>query len=128
VRSLYNAINRKEYVRAYSYWEPDAEQLAPFEQFQQGYANTESVDLVVGEVFVGAAAGNIYADVPVVLVAHHADLSTETFTGCYTMHMGNPALQAQPPFQPLGIRSASLKPAPDDADMKRLLAQACPQR
>ena len=45
--SLFNAVNRKEYVRAYSYWENAGTnpEVAPFDQFQKGYAETESVQL-----------------------------------------------------------------------------------
>ena len=40
LRSLFNAINRKEYVRAYSYWEAGAQGLPSFDRFQTGYADT----------------------------------------------------------------------------------------
>src|SRR5512135_3281635 len=48
--SFANAINRKEYVRAFSYWEPDAVQLPEFAAFQQGYAGTQSVRISFGTV------------------------------------------------------------------------------
>src|SRR6266487_1955902 len=46
IASYYNAINRKEYQRAYGYWEspPDGASLA---QFAQGYADTTAVMLVI---------------------------------------------------------------------------------
>src|SRR5215217_463954 len=43
--SLTNAINRREYARAYSYWEPDSAVLQPYAEFAAGYANTIEVEL-----------------------------------------------------------------------------------
>src|SRR5437588_538335 len=40
ITSYYNAINRKEYSRAYGYWEPGSPQRAAFATFSAGYANT----------------------------------------------------------------------------------------
>lgn len=128
LRSFYNAINRKEYARAYSYWEPGAEalqQMPPFDQFQQGYAHTAAVQLTAGPVVTGAAAGNLYFSVPVTLRATTAAGATQTFVGCYRLHIGQPANQAEPPFQPLGIQSASIRQVPNDADAAALMAQSC---
>lgn len=108
LRSLFNAINRQEYVRAYSYWEPGSPQLSPFNQFQQGYANTASVQLTTGTETADAGAGQFYYNVPVILVAKTTSNAIQTFTGCYTLHISNPGIQGTPPFQPLAIRSASL--------------------
>jgi hypothetical protein len=127
LRSLFNAINSKQYVRAYSYWEPSSTQLPAFDAFQQGYADTASVDLTAGTETIGAAAGNLYYSVPAVLVATHVDGSKATFAGCYTLHMGNPAMQVEPPFNPLGIQSASVRQVPNNSDPQPLLAGACSQ-
>ncbi len=108
LRSLFNAVNRKEYVRAYSYWEPGAAQPQPFAQFQQGYANTASVQLMTGAVGSDSGAGQLYYTVPVLLVAKTTDNATQTFAGCYTLHLSRPEIQGVPPFQPLGIRSANI--------------------
>src|SRR5438874_1728720 len=60
VKSFYNAINRKEYDRAYSYYEgaPNpAPSLAPsYDKFVAGYTNTVSVTLAYGKESPGAAA------------------------------------------------------------------------
>ena len=119
IQSLYNAINQKQYVRAYSYWQNNA---PPFEQFQQGYAATQSVVLTLGTSSVGAAAGNLYYTLPVTVQATTSDGHTQVFTGCYRLHLAQPQLQS-PPFQPLGIDAAHLEqvangdslPAPDPA-------------
>ncbi len=127
IRSFYNAINRQEYARAYYYWEGDvpASQLAPFDQFQQGYSDTKSVQLTIGDVQDGAAAGNRYWSVPVTINSSMSDGSTQTFVGCYLVHLASPQLQAQPPFQPAGIQQASVQKVASNADTASLMAQAC---
>ncbi len=125
LHSLFNAINRREYLRAYSYWESDAQNLPDFTQFQQGYANTQSVHLTTGAVTSNAGAGQFYYQVPVALNATLNDGTTQSFVGCYQLHLSNPGIQTAPPFQPLGIRSANVQSAASDADLAQLMAQAC---
>ncbi len=128
LQSFYNAINRKEYARAYAYWDARAagDKLAAFDQFQQGYANTASVQLTIGTVGGDAGAGQLYYSVPVVLVATHTDGTTQTFAGCYTLHLSRPAIQGVPPFQPLAIVGATVQQATAGANAADLLAGACP--
>ena len=109
MRSFVNALNRHEYLRAYAYWEPQATQLPAFDSFQQGYANTESVQLTVGTVRSDAGAGQVYHQVPVALVAKTTGGGTQYFAGCYVLHLSQPAIQGMPPFQPLAIRSATVR-------------------
>jgi hypothetical protein len=126
IDSWANALNRREYVRAYSYWEANATQLAPFEQFQAGYAAMASVKLDVGAISEDAAAGNRYASVPVVLTTQTIGDGMQTFAGCYTLHIAVPAIQEAPPFAPWGIREATVWHVANDADHVSLLANACP--
>lgn len=108
LRSLFNAINRKEYVRAYSYWEPNAPGLAAFDIFQQGYANTQSVQLTTGAPITDVGAGQLYYSVPVIVRAQTTG-GTQEFVGCYRLHLGSPTAQGVPPYRPLGIQSATLR-------------------
>ena len=126
--SYANAINLGQYVRAYSYWEPSAaaDQLPPYDDFAQGFANTESVEITTGTVTSDVGAGQIYYSVPVALVAKTTSGATQTFVGCYTFHLARPEIQSQPPFQPLGIRSASVQQVPNNADVAAMLLTACP--
>src|SRR2546430_1965792 len=124
--SYMNAINRKEYSRAYGYWENGASQLAPFPQFVQGYANTQSVQAIVGTVTADPGAGQIYYSVPVTLIATTTTATIQTFVGCYVMHISQPAIQGVPPFNPLGIASAQVQQVANDANSAALMAQACP--
>ena len=128
VRSLYNAINRQEYARAYSYWEAGAPGLRPFTQFQQGYATTQSVHLTVGTVRTGAATGNLYGRVPVRVIATTTGGGRQTFVGCYTTHLGEPANQAVPPFHPMAIQSAHVQQVPNDANTTVLMHAICDHR
>jgi hypothetical protein len=125
LQSLFNAVNGGQYVRAYSYWETGAEGLPSFEEFAEGYTTTQSVELTTGEITSDAGAGQIYYSVPVTLVAQTSDGSTNTYVGCYVLHQSQPAIQATPPFQPLGIRSATVEQVGGAEDTAALMATAC---
>ena len=124
VQSLFNAINRKEYARAYGYWEAGAQGLPSFNSFQQGYANTQAVQWTYGPVSSDAGAGQFYYSVPVTLRAQTSS-GLQTFVGCYVLHLANPGIQATPPYQPLSIRSGSLAQVFNNANTNTLMAQAC---
>ncbi|MCW5882909.1 MAG: hypothetical protein KIS91_18395 [Anaerolineae bacterium] len=124
LRSLFNAVNRKEYARAYGYWEPGAIGLPPFPQFEQGYQNTQSVQLTTGAVKTDVGAGQTYYRVPVTLVAQTTG-GQQTFVGCYVLHLGSPYAQATPPYQPIGIRQAKLTQVANGTNTAPLMATAC---
>ena len=124
LQSLYSAVNLKQYARAYSYWEP-SDQLAPFPEFAEGYAETESVELTTGDVSTDAGAGQLYFQVPVTLDVTTADGGSQTFVGCYVLHLARPEIQAEPPFSPMAIASASISEAAADADTAALMAAGC---
>jgi heat shock protein HslJ len=127
ISSLFNAVNRKEYARAYSYWEAQAAggQAPAYDAFKQGYAETASVQLLTGQVTGDAGAGQFNYALPVVLTAQTTGGATQTFAGCYHLHLSNPGIQAMPPFRPLAIRSASVKGVDNNANKAELLLQAC---
>ena len=122
VRSLYNAINRKEYGRAWSYFsEPPA---ANVEAYGKGYASTESVELVVGTPAEEGAAGSIYYVLPVAIAARGTDgAPPRIFSGCYTMRLANPQVQVEA-FQPLRIEKGRLAPAV--GRLENALPASCP--
>ncbi|MCO5176350.1 MAG: hypothetical protein M9890_05165 [Thermomicrobiales bacterium] len=124
LESLYNAINSKQYARAYSYWE-ESNDLAPFDQFSAGYADTDQVELTTGDVNTGAAAGNRYYGVPVILHVSQTDGSQQIFAGCYTLHLAQPDIQAAPPFHPMAIQRGDLQQVNSDADARAILEQGC---
>jgi hypothetical protein len=127
IGSFFNAINLGEYSRAYTYWEANAAagQLGPFDQFVQGYSNTASVEVITGATESEGATGHWYFKVPVTLIATMTDGSTQTFVGCYRLHMANTGFQTQPPFVPLQIEWANVQQVDNAADTNALMAQAC---
>ncbi|WP_085031406.1 hypothetical protein [Ensifer aridi] len=107
VRSLYNAISRKEYARAYGYFGA-SKPVGEFKAFADGYANTESVELKLGKVTTEGAAGSIYSAVPVAIKSVERQGKTRFFSGCYVARIINPSLQV-PPFTPYQIETARLE-------------------
>jgi len=120
--SYFNAINSKEYVRAYSYWQTPP---GAYEAFAAGYDTTASITAQFGTVIPDAGAGQIYYSVPVGLKATQTDGSIKSFVGCYQLHISQPAVQGTVPFQPLGIVSANNQPVDNTADLQVLLTSVC---
>ena len=110
LRSYFNAINRKEYARAYTYWAsgPGTSQLPPYNTFVQGCQDTATVQLTTGQVTSDSGAGQIYWTVPVTLAATTTSGTAQSFSGTYTLHQSQPGFFGAPPFIPLSIYSASI--------------------
>ena len=98
--SYYNAINWKEYQRAYSYWErPGTSPTSTppdFATFVQGYAETAYVELTAGTPMYDAGAGNFWATVPVVIRASTTGGGRQVFVGCYVLHHTSPGADPRP--------------------------------
>jgi hypothetical protein len=122
IKSLLNAINSQQYVRAYSYFQ---ETPSTYAVFAAQYANTASVDAQFGTFTPDAGAGQIYFTVPAVVKTTLNDGTLQTASVCYTLHLSQPGIQGMPPFQPLGIKSITSKLAAAGADSAALLASAC---
>jgi hypothetical protein len=108
VRSYYEAISRGDIASAYTFWEDFGRASGQtFAQFAQGYANTDHVTVTLGQIQSDAGAGNLYATVPVVIVATQRDGAQRAFCGTYTLHRAN-----IPPFDLLGwhISRAAIAP------------------
>lgn len=106
VQSLYNAIERKEFARAYAYF-ADKPPAGDYASFVQGYKNTVDVEVKTGVVTQEGAAGSLYAPVPVAVRSVDKDGRERVFAGCYVTRIVNAAIQ-EPPFTPLHIESAEL--------------------
>lgn len=119
VRSLYNAINRHEYARAYSYFSQPADS---YETFVQGYAKTVDVQVLIGSVTQEGAAGSIYAPVPVAIKSTEKGGKEKIFAGCYITRIVNAAIQ-EPPFSPLHIESAELEKV--EGPLEKALPKVC---
>jgi hypothetical protein len=125
VSSLLNAINRKEYVRAYSYFQDPATFPGPFDAYATGYSGTDSLTVTFGTAQSEGAAGSLYFKLPLALKALTSSGATQTFVGCYTLHLAQPANQAVPPFQPLGIIGGTFTQVGNGSDVNALLPTAC---
>lgn len=122
VRSFYNAVTRKEYARAWSYY-GEKKPVADYAAFLAGFGDTEGVTLATGPVTSEGAAGSLHGTVPIAIEATHADGSIHVFAGCVTTRQIQPAIQ-EPPFQPLFIDRAALHPA--TASLNDALPATCP--
>lgn len=121
VSSLYNAINRHEYVRAWSYFDESA--VALFDTYEAGFAGTGHVEAAVGIASGEGAAGSTFWKVPVAIRSHLTGGATKTFAGCYTLRLAQPQIQS-PPFEPIHIVGAKLSPA-GEGDLTALIPDAC---
>lgn len=110
IASFYNAIGRQEYARAWSYY-ADGQGVPAFDAFVKGYSGTTSVKVSFGQSAQEGAAGSTYWTLPVSLDAIDTKGKHTYFSGCYTLRLANPAIQAAPPFQPLHIVEGHLKKA-----------------
>ncbi len=107
VQSYYNAIDQQQYARAYGYFSPG---FAPkdYQSWVKGYADTKSVSVQFGGTQPDPGAGQIYWALPVALAVLMTDGSTKVYAGCYTIHLTNPQMQTDPPFQAMSINGAKL--------------------
>jgi hypothetical protein len=120
--SYFNAINRREYRRAWEYWENSPN--PSFEDFMQGYAETVSVFLAVSPpTFIEGAAGSLYTSIPALMVATHTDGSRHAFVGCYVVRRANPGAGAVD--EEWSLYSATVHATPNNTTDATLLIQAC---
>jgi hypothetical protein len=108
ISSYYNAINRAEYARAYSYF--GVNEAPEYASWEAGYADTAHVEVSFGQSAQEGAAGSTYWTLPVRLDVTSSKGKHTFFAGCYDLRLAQPAIQA-PPFQPLHIVSGHLKTA-----------------
>jgi hypothetical protein len=106
VESLYSAINRKEYARAWSYF--GTPPVKDYDAFVQGFAKTESVEIALGVASSDGAAGTIYHEVPIALKARDADGTEKVLAGCYRLSQTS-ATASGPPFVGIQINKGEIK-------------------
>ncbi|MBK1794890.1 hypothetical protein JHL21_10290 [Devosia sp. WQ 349] len=116
VQSLYNAINREEYLRAWSYYganshaqSNDTAASADYEAFKAGYEETKAVTLLTGEPTEEGAAGSSYYYLPVAIDAQNHDGTSAQFAGCFTLKLALPTNQDAPPYAPMHIEEGKLE-------------------
>ena len=124
IQSFYNAINRHEYTRAFSYYGPvEGDPTEAFAAFEAGYTDTDFVTLLTGDETSEGAAGSTYTTVPVAIDALGTDGTHRQFAGCYTLRLSDPANQTTPPYQPLHIEAGTLEEA--SGELSTLLPTSC---
>lgn len=124
VSSLFNAINRKEYVRAFSYFQ-DPAVVGNYADYAAGFADTGLINATFGTVVSDAGAGQYYYTIPVAQTVQTTSGTTQIFVGCYTLHLANPGMQAVMPFEPLGITKSKFALVANDIAIEPLLERAC---
>jgi hypothetical protein len=113
VRSLYNAIDRHEYARAYSYFsKPPAKDV---DAYAKGFEDTAHVRLLTGAAGSEGAAGSTYYNLPVAVEAVDKKGGSKVYAGCYTLRLADPTIQADK-YDPLHIEKGELKPAKGSLD------------
>lgn len=122
IRSLYSAINRHEFARAWGYY-GDAKPAKDFDSFVKGYDGTDKVEVTTGAISDDGAAGSIFYNVPVAIRATDKSGGEKVFAGCYTLRQVNAQIQAAPPFDPIHIEKGALKPS--TADFEAALPPSC---
>jgi hypothetical protein len=121
--SYYNAVNRQEYERAYSYWQAPPND---YDSFAAGYADTASVQLIVQPpTRIEGAAGSVYVEIPTVLIAQHNDGSAHTFAGCIVTRKSNLHPPDIPEEDVWHLYQALISEVPNNSAIPTLLAQGC---
>jgi heat shock protein HslJ len=115
--SYYNAINSRDFRRAFRYWESPP---SSYEQFERGFADTDRVRLLIEPPpRLEGAAGSSFAEIPTIIVATTRSGNERVFAGCYTLRKSN--------VRDMGwqIYRGEVLSVPSSARVSRLLAQSC---
>lgn len=125
IQSYYDAIAAGDYARAYGYW-PDGAPGQTLEEFTAGFEGTEDIGVVAAlSLHVGAAAGSIYAETPLLLTAVE-DGETNWYMGCVVARRSNvPVGDATEPDPNWHMYSASFSPVPSLSVGLRDVWNAC---
>jgi len=123
--SFYNAIDRKEYLRAYSYWDNPANSLGSYSSWASGYSTTASVDLVFGSITGDEGMSQYHYTVPVILKATSTTGVRTNYAACYIVHASVPDVYGAPPFAPMGIDEGSAVQSDLTASDVSVLASTC---
>ena len=96
IRNYYRWVNQKKYAGAFGIWEKRADGNAAngqsFEKFEDGFSDTASVSVEIGEPGeIEGAAGSNYIEIPVVISAMTKSGRVQKFAGTYTMRSSNVA-------------------------------------
>lgn len=117
LNAYFDAINAKDYRRAYRFWESPP---SSYEQFARGFADTERVRLLVDPSSrTEGAAGSAYVQIPIIIVSTLRSGVESVFAGCYVMRRSNVRDRG---WQ---INRADVSQFPSNARISRLLSRHC---
>ena len=115
--SYYDAINSRNYRRAYRYWESPA---SSYDEFVRGFADTNRVRLLIEpRTRPEGAAGSLYTELTTILVATTRAGNERVFAGCYVLRRSNVRDRG---WQ---IYRADVSTVPSNGRISRLLSQGC---
>lgn len=121
--AFFDAINNRNYDRAFKSWETAPSDLPTF---KRGYADTKNVRLLVGlPVQVEGAAGSLFADVSIILVSQLQNGRQRIFSGCYTMRKSNLSREDNPNATGWRIYRASVSAQQDLSRASEMLPHLC---
>jgi len=115
--SYYDAINSKDFRRAYRLWETPP---SSYERFESGFADTDRVRLLIEpSPRIEGAAGSSFAEISTIIVATTRSGNERVFAGCYTLRKSN--------VRDMGwqIYRADVSLVPSSARVSRMLEQVC---
>lgn len=120
--SYYNAINRREYARAWDYWESPPNPT--YDDFVDGFSDTAAVmAAVIPPTWYEGAAGSAYTSVPTLLSATHTDGTRHNYVGCFVTrrpNLGGPDVE-----KVWSLFDATLNPTPGNSTDALQLTEAC---
>lgn len=105
IQSYYNAINNRDYPRAYSYWGTPP---TDFDTWSKGFATTKHVSVMFGPTNDDPGAGSQYWALPVAISSLGTDGKVTVFSGCYEISLVDPGNVPRPPYRPTSIESGHL--------------------
>ena len=121
--SFYNAINARDYERAFGYWESPPSGL---EAFARGYRDTTKVRLLVQPPSrIEGAAGHMYAKLPTIVTARQRNGNDRIFVGCYVTRKTNRGVVENPAEGNWRIYRARLFPVFSITAIPQLLEKVC---
>ena len=115
--SYYDAINSRDFRRAYRLWETPP---SSYERFESGFADTDRVRLLIEPPpRLEGAAGSSFAEISTIIVATTRSGNERVFAGCYTLRKSN--------VRDMGwqIYRADISVVPSSARVSRMLEQGC---
>jgi len=115
--SYYEAINARDYRRAYRFWESPQ---SSYERFVAGFADTDRVRLLVEPSGRNeGAAGSVYAEITTIVAATTRAGNERVFAGCYVLRRSNVRDNGW------RIYRADFSTMPGSARVSRMLSQGC---